>query len=199
MHQHQSIEFEKEPDRAAWLGAKSMLRSQPMLAIQQFRALAERGSLLSMLELGRAYASGIGTPIDVSQAEMWFGKVAQLGSIRAHWYLGRLLMRQRKYQEAKDALSFSAARGYAPALFDIGRLYLHGWGVERDRLKAQNYFERSADAGNVFAKTRLAGLLLRSGKGFSAKLKGVALVFSAYRDLLVAMFSGKLESERFFH
>ena len=115
-----------EPDLHSWRECKALFRKDAAAGVQGMRVLAGRGSLLAMLELGRALALGIGTTQNHAEAEKWFKRVADTRSVRGHFYLGCHYLQTKRYAEAKEALSFSAARGYAPAQHRLGRILLPG-------------------------------------------------------------------------
>lgn len=190
------IEFAQEPDIRAWRQSKVLLKASPETGFPKMKELAEQGSLLAMPELGRAYTLGLGVPRDDREAEKWFKAVAATRSVHGHYYLGRFFLRTRRFAEAHEAMRFSAARGYAPALHDLAKLHLHGKGVDRDIAMAMSYLERASKAGSVMAKRRLAGLILGNSKGARAKLNGLRLMAESFVGLIGVLLRYGPTSER---
>ena len=111
----QPLEWELEPDRAAFGIAQAYFHQNSVAGFPKMLAMAEQGSLLAMLAVARAYFYGTGTAADKPLAEHWYRQVAKAGSVFGHQSLGRFYMMEKRYAEAKPAFEFAAARGYGPA------------------------------------------------------------------------------------
>ncbi|MBQ3442167.1 MAG: sel1 repeat family protein [Selenomonadaceae bacterium] len=66
----------------------------------------------------------------------------------------------QKAKELRDHVkfintSFAAAAGDAGSMFQLGKMYLHGDGAEKDIAEAKAWFGKATQAGNVAAKTEL--------------------------------------------
>ena len=90
---------------------------------------------------------------------------AQLNVVSAMEILGDAL-RKRDPKASFDWLCAAAARGRAHAMAEVGLRYSNGAGVERDLVKATQWFRQAHDAGDVSAGTLLAECYLY-GKGVS--------------------------------
>lgn len=192
------IEYEREPDVQAWRKAKLLQKSDPGGALENMRTLAAQGSLLSIIEMGRAFALGIGTPKDDIEAERWFRRAAAARSVRGHYFLGRLLLRMRRYKEAAEAFSFSAARGYSPALHDLGKIYFLGLGVEKNITLAERYLCQASESGSVFARKLYSRLVIETARDYRRKLYGYYLGLSAFFCGITTMVRYGVDSERLF-
>lgn len=170
----------------------------PKSALERMGTLATQGSLLSMIELGRAFALGIGTARDDSEAERWFQRAATARSVRGHYFLGRFLLRTRRYGEAKDAFSFSAARGYPPALHDLGKIYFLGLGVEKNTTVAARYLGQASESGSVFAGKLYARLVIETAPDLKRKLYGNYLIFRTFFFAITTIIKYGVDSERLF-
>jgi len=190
------LELELDPHRAAWLAAKKLLKTNPMQAVVDFRALAEAGSTMSMLELGWCYATGTGVVEDADEAESWYSRVAQTGSRRAHYYLGRCRCRFKKYDKAREAFEFSAARGFAPALLDLGKIYYLGLGVPKDADRARTFLVRAADAGNLRAKGLLARMAFDNAAGWFDQVRSLRKMLAVVYEVAIVIAKEGLDSTR---
>jgi hypothetical protein len=190
------LERALEPQIESWRQARSLLKRAPQQAAKQLQELAEAGSVLSMMDLGRAYTLGIGVSKDIAEAENWLTRAASSGSVRAHFHLGRFYMRLKKFDRARDVLEFAAVRQFAPALHDLGKIYYLGLGVEKNVSMAEQYLEKASQRGNVFATRLLASLLMRESATKGKKLRGSWLRIRVYFDLAVTICREGLDSEK---
>lgn len=58
----------------------------------------------------------------------------------------------------------AAAQNYANAQYDLGRMYLYGYGVDADYAMALNWFKQAAEQGYVFAQSNV-GIMYYFGYG----------------------------------
>lgn len=192
----QFIDWSHEPDPHDLARAIKILKRDPSTAIAKFESMAQRGSPTSMLYIGYLYRAGIGRAVDLKEAERWYGKAADLGSIRAYYSLGTLYLNLKRPQEAKDVLAIAAAKDYGPALNRLGRMYVVGTGVEKNLERARQYLERASAAGNVFGRAGLSLLLLRHRFGMMSKLRGLFLYFTTYFVLVRTICTEGFSSDR---
>jgi TPR repeat protein len=186
-----------EPDQARFERAYKNLRADPKSAGGELRALAELNSVKSMNALGQAYHLGIGVQPDFVEAERWFQKAASLESYRAQYFLGRLYLGKKEYQEAKTAFEEAANRGYAPAIHHLGRMYYFGQGVDRDLGYSQQLMERAAEAGSITAKSELAIALMQGSFGRRQVFRGLLLWLSGLVEAFQVALETGLGSDRF--
>ena len=105
-----------------------------------FQCSHKQGNAYASYELAKMYEQGIGIPANPELATDCY-RVAFLG------FLGMA-------KKGKDD----------PLLYRIGAMYLHGKGTEPEEAKAVQYFEKSAEYGNVHAKYQLARIYLKQEK-----------------------------------
>ena len=121
-----------------------------------FRRLADGGDPAAQWWLGTAYARGWGAEQDAARAAQWFRKAARQGYARAQQKLDapetqmpdQLFARyQREPDQAKrmEYLKKSAQMGYTPAQAELGDCYAQGRGVEKDYVKASEWYRRAAE------------------------------------------------------
>ena len=61
----------------------------------------------------------------------------------------------KSFEEALKYIKAAAEFGHSGALFDLGKFYEIGKGVEKDLNKAYEYYSRAAKIGNVRAKNKI--------------------------------------------
>ena len=128
----------------------------PAAAEHCFRRLADGGDPAAQYWLSIAYAQGRGAEKDEAQALKWFDQSAQQGYARAQQKLDapetptpdQLFARyQQEPDQAKrmEYLKKSAQMGYTPAQAELGDCYAQGRGVEKDYVKASEWYRRAAE------------------------------------------------------
>ena len=174
------IDWTSEPDLDRLRRARAMLATKPGPAIIELSALAGRGSIMSMVYLGEVYANGEIAQLDLEEAEKWYRRAADSGSVRAQYYLGRLYGRLNRFQEAERALRCASDFDFHPALHSLGLMYLFWTGVPKDVARSKQLLARASSLGNVPARGALAWILMKHCRGTVAKLKGGWLYISAF-------------------
>ena len=66
----------------------------PVCARRRFQQAAEQGFGVAASSLGLLLESGLGGPVDLDSAEVWFRKAIEMGAMQSHYELGRLLLRK---------------------------------------------------------------------------------------------------------
>jgi hypothetical protein len=167
------------------------METDPQRGFQELKALAEAGSLLAIVHFGWALENGTGTNVDSKAAEMWLRRAYERGSDVASYYLGHVYLRRRDYSRAQDVFAGGASMDYPPSIYRLGDMYLQGTGIEKQPDKAIALFEKASALGHVFAKRKLAGLLMSGRFGAFNIVRGVTLLAGALKDgLLVALREG---------
>jgi hypothetical protein len=62
--------------------------------------------------------------------------------------------------------------GFAPAAYEIGRMWFFGEGRPVDREKAFTYFEKAARQGHLFAQRNVARGMMSGRSGLVGRLSG---------------------------
>lgn len=100
-------------------------------AFQYYKQAANTGHTQAAFQVGYAYHTGNGVPVNETIAQRYFQKAFQ----------GFMQQEQQK----PDAFTE----------FQIGRMYERGFGTEKDRDKAQEWYQKSADNGSEYAQQAL--------------------------------------------
>ena len=183
------IDWASEPDRQALVEAYHALKTHPAAGRIGLEDLAARGSVMAMIYLGSAFKFGEGATKDLGAAEKWYARAAGAGSAFGKYELGRLYLRTHRYEDARRVFIEATERGYVPAIHFLGRIYLFGYGVETDVVKAESYLKTAASRGNLHARRALAHLYLKHGN-LRSKLKGIRLWITSAKDIAKAESQG---------
>lgn len=170
---------------AALSAAQELLTEEPERALQIFQELASKGSPMSMMYLGDAYRRGIGVSVDLESAKRWLKLASDAGSREAPHQLGLLLLDLKEYQQAIEMFRLGSSWHYLPSLYRLGVMFSDGVGVDPQETLARDFFEKASAGGHVFAKRRLASMLLRGSGGSRNIPGGVWLYISGLAEAIV--------------
>jgi TPR repeat protein len=106
--------WEGEPDLNRLRRARAMLKVDERKALEEFEELANQGSLMSMLYLGWQYIGPSETGNNLDQAEIWFRRATNGGSILGSFYLGTLYRNSGRYSDALETYNIGADKRYPP-------------------------------------------------------------------------------------
>ncbi len=124
--------------------------------------------------LGKMACSGQGMEQDHEKAYQYFHEISNSNPYAA--YQAASLLEHKKLQhpeqQAQDLyrsalLSFLSMETEDPSdnlEYRIGCMYLNGQGTIQDKTEAEKYLTASSEAGNIYAKNRLAMLWLKEGR-----------------------------------
>ena len=129
-------------------------------AITWYKKAAEQGMLEAMLNLSKIYYFGEhGIPRNYGEARKWLSEAARKDDA---WALNTLGVMNEFGQESpkdpKAAVEFyrkAAEKGEAKGEANLGRMYAHGLGVERDIPRAYKWLKLGLDQHEVMAEKEL--------------------------------------------
>ena len=131
------------------------------MALATLRRLWEDGYSIAAHQLGKAYRDGVGSPVDQEAAAEWFRKSAEAGNDCSAYALGKLLLEQGKFSQARSWLQKAAMQKNQYAQYRLGKLLLIGADdVPKDMDAAIRHLKDSAAHGNQFAQYTLGKLYL---------------------------------------
>lgn len=131
------------------------------MALVTLRRLWEDGYTIAAHQLGKAYRDGLGSPVDREEATEWFQKSAEAGNNCSAYALGKLLLEQGKFSQARSWLQKAAMQKNQYAQYRLGKLLLIGADdVPKDVDAAIRHLKDSAAQGNQFAQYTLGKLYL---------------------------------------
>jgi len=181
----------RQRDKAEYNEIHELLLRQKtngMEVLKELQVLAENHSLRAMVALGWTYWKGMGTGVDLSQAEYWYGRACEeskgCGEVdkEVAYKCGDFYLRQHRYDMAYVSLQRGATLGHVGCLRMLARMHLNGLGIDKDPEKGRGYLERAAIDGNVFAKRDLARLLLSGAFGWKNRIKGWRMFLRATKE-----------------
>ena len=129
-------------------------------AVIWFQKSAGQGFADAQLNLGSMYQNGLGVAQDYSEALKWFRKAAEQGLVRAEHELA--LANKNGLGVERDLAAYFlqeeklALGGFPPSQFEYGIAMLAGLGTPVDKVKAWDWLNRAANAGDVAAQSFLA-------------------------------------------
>lgn len=188
--------FDAEPDLSHLREARLRLDREPERALQELKWLASRGSVMSMIYIGEAYARGRGLKADLEEAIRWYKRAAEKGSALAFHLLGRAHFKQKRVEEALACFHQAAAQDYPPSIYFLGRMNCWGIGMTRNIEEGTRLFERATALGNLPAKGALAKMLLVYHDGIFNRLRGVWLRISVTAQFVFVWATEGLRSEK---
>ncbi len=169
-----------EPDYSKLVALFQEYQLTPSEAvIREFDVLADKGSMQSLIYIGVAYRDGHGVQKNLQLAESYFLRAFKAKNDVAGYYLGKLYMEQKRYQEAFEVLNKSAKYEFAPTLSCLGRLYMEGCGVKKDVIRAKELLEKASKLGNIWASRDLASLYISGEFGLFRKSYGFYLMWNS--------------------
>jgi TPR repeat protein len=175
--------FRNEPDITALRAAHELLKTNAVEAVRQLQALAERGSVMSMVYLGYAFENGIGTGVSIDEAERWFERAKSRGSVDGAFHLGTSYLNRNAIEKAEQVFSSELLSGYGPALHRLARIYL--------RRPGRNNFDRgllllreASSKGSLNADRKLAVLMMRGRLGLGKVVAGYVLFFTTVANAI---------------
>ncbi len=156
--------------------ARSYRRKDFEKAFELYMNLAEKGDVRIQSITGFMYLRGRGVSKDLQQARKWFEVAATKGDSEAEYYLGRLSVISCDYVAAAQWFDKAAQGGFSPAMYRLAILYIVGKGVDKNMALAIDLLENAAERRNVWAKFRLARLLLAGHAGPKGLVRGIGML-----------------------
>jgi TPR repeat protein len=171
-------ELAREPNLRALQHARSVRVTDPSQALNQFRALADLGSPMAMVDIAYMYSKGIGVQSDAQEEEVWYKRAVAAGSVFAQFALAHMYSRMRRYPDAFAACQSAVASGYAPAMYFLAFMYGQGLGTERNLDAEQGLLQQAAQLGHLWARIRLSRILMQKRFGAWQRLRGLSMFIS---------------------
>ncbi|MBV8567515.1 MAG: sel1 repeat family protein [Methylobacteriaceae bacterium] len=183
--------FEQDADPVRLRQIHELWSSDPSQAFNEFLLLAKGGSVWSMLQVGTALEIGVGTPVDLEQAEQWYRTANASGSDTALLRLGYLAYKRGDAVEAKAILAPGVERGLTAAMRHLAWVELKLVGTPEARDRARILYEKAIGLGDLRARVDLAHAMAHGYFGWRKIPTGLRAVYAAAGQLLGEMEQGK--------
>lgn len=131
-------------------------RGEYPAAVAEWRPLAIAGDAEAQYNLAQAYRLGRGVPVDLKQAEIWYGKAAVQGNVQARDNYGLLLFQNGNRAGAMPYIKASAERGEPRAQYVLATAMFNGDGVPKDWVRGYALMTRASASGLPAASASLA-------------------------------------------
>lgn len=164
------------------------------LAVSWYRKAADNGNAAAMNNLAVCYDRGEGVPRDLNEAFKLYDKASAKGNLLATINLARMYEQGKGtaqdkkkafelfHQVASNKDVFSSEEykeNIANAMYNVGRMYFWGIGIEKNQKEAVKYLELAKDKGNIDSLYVL-GVAYYIGQGVPVDaLKGKSLIKEA--------------------
>jgi TPR repeat protein len=136
-------------------------------ALKWLTASADQGNRSAEYKLGELYEKGHGVPRDLNRAYELYVKSADAGHAAAENRVGEAYARlhawasgfslvPKDYKTALGWFNLAAEQGDADGLANLGYLYLRGYGVSQDYLRAGAYLKLAEDVDTPYRSSQAA-------------------------------------------
>jgi TPR repeat protein len=123
-----------------------------------------------MFQMGVALQFGKGVKSDLSQSIGWYERARQAGHRSAAIYLGALLLKLKRCQDAERVLSEGALKNDPEFMYWLAKVYIN----RGDKVKkARDLLESATASGFLYAQGALARLLLSGKFGWRGIFRGI--------------------------
>lgn len=168
LHQGCARELLQLEEQLAWekLDAKKYAE-----AAQLFDALAARGSIYALINLGWMYEGGhLGAPNPTRAIALW-DEAARAGGVNAKYRMARALLRGADPERARALFLEGAEAGHKPCIYWAGKVLVRGQGGPVDREAGLSLLKRAADSGHEFARRELLRLEMKETPTMLGRLR----------------------------
>ena len=176
-HTNDAAIWDAELDKEALREAIDLAATSPEHAFEIWLALAGRGSVWSMVEVGRCFRQGIGVSPDVERSEDWYRRAAGRGSQRAMLRYSGLLRAREDYAACEAISRIDAEKHWAPAMFWLAWYRLKQSRTRDTYQGARPLLEEAASQGHPAAKWLLAKSMAHGRFGLRDILRGQKLIW----------------------
>jgi TPR repeat protein len=148
--------LDADPDKDRAREATALIASDPERAFPLVIALAQQGSIWSMIQTAWCYHKGLGVEANASDSESWYQRAYEAGSDRALLDYARILAARGDVALLAAVYGAGAARNWTPAALRLARLRLRQSTTRETLLEARPVLERAAEQGSPGAQFLLA-------------------------------------------
>jgi len=158
--------FKADADQERLREFAALWESNPRDAFPEFVALAEAGSVWSMVRIGCGYRDGLGVRRDKRCAERWFDAAFDRGSDYGLIWSARMARSRGDFAKAKATLSVGVERCLLPAMVALAGLEIKTAKSSEDRERARSLLESAIANGFLPAKRAYACAMAHGAFGW---------------------------------
>jgi len=175
----------------------ALLSSDREAGLSQLKALAERGSIMSMIYIGYAIEGQLKSNESYDDVLKWYRMAAESNFPFSVYSYSRALHKSKRFHEELQALESDSLKNYAPALNQLAELYRNGTYVYKDLKKAEILYRQSMDMGHLFARRGLASFYATGLDGIAKIPYGIFLFLTCFPAFCREYVGVGQSSERF--
>jgi TPR repeat protein len=137
-------------------GIPGILEPDHARAFICFNLAFNKGNCIEVyIFLGHMYEYGFGCVKDINEANKWYQKSADSGNAHGMYKVGMMYLLNNDSHNAFVEFTNSAERKNKESMNQLGHMYEHGIGCEKDINKAIEWYKKSADSGNARSMYKL--------------------------------------------
>lgn len=141
---------------------------------------AKDGDIACARLVGWIYSTGgVSVEKDTREAQRWLTVASDRGDALATYLLGTVLFERGESTAATKQFRKAGEKGVSAGLFQLGKMYELGSGVDKDEERAYECYRQSASMGHIFARRRVASMLIGGHRGAVGRLAGVPMLLVA--------------------
>jgi TPR repeat protein len=179
--------FKEDRDPVRLRDIYELRTSRPADAFSQFLALAEDGSVWSMIQVGYAYEAGLGTQRDRVQAEKWYLKAYEAGADFGLLRSSALAFKRGDIARARAILNDGIAKGLPQAMTDLAAMELRLSRTEEARGRARLLYEQAIALGDLSAKIFYARAMAHGRFGLKLIPTGIRGLLATAKEVGAAI------------
>jgi TPR repeat protein len=149
-----------------------------------------------MVRVAAAFASGIGTPPDLTQAEKWYRRGYEGGSDVCLLRLGYQYVNSGQVAKAEEVFKTGVERGLKPAMYRLAWTYSKSGQWPQRREEALLLLERASAAGDLYGRLFLSRAMIRGWFGLRLIPRGIRLSNSVADDLVELIANDELAASK---
>lgn len=136
------------------------------IKIKILEAEAAKGSPETQLALGLMFYSGVQIPVNKEKGYEYIKKAAENGNAQAQYLYSGVILgadsgknpTKEQILEAASWIQKAADGGFLTAVTTLANMYAEGKVLQKDSKKAQHYFLKAAEMGDIQSQLTVAGI-----------------------------------------
>jgi TPR repeat protein len=129
---YEGDDFTGEPGFAVARNLRDTLGGNRKSKLAQLAKLADQGSVFSMIIIGDTLFREPMAPDDFLEAQSWYERACEAGSISARYRLGEILLMTNRLVDAENLFAGGVRNGEIRSKFWLGRLYIERLGKHQE-------------------------------------------------------------------